>query len=222
MEKLRQINRRDFLKWGAKAAAGLGLTLAAGGCGKEKETPTPDLWKEAVQEFVATKIPKAPATPRTPEATPSPTATSGSETAEIINTVETTKIPVPTANPETLAVPEVLPEWPKTPEKAAALFGGKPQRWEKNPDGGWHLKEEGSRIKIDPRGYLAEGYYDTKPGKNPLCIASAGVEVEIQGGTIWSERGTEEATKKLQQKMAIPIWDDGQQHPCKLLLPEKN
>jgi hypothetical protein len=152
--------------------------------------------------------PKEAATP-TATATPTPEPTA-------------TKTPTPTATPEALAVPEVLPAWPKTAEEVAALFGGSPERWEVNPDGGWHLREEGWTTLIDPHGYLMEGYYDTKPGKNPLCIASAGVEVEIQGGTVWPERGTEETAKELQTKMAIPIWDDGKQHPCQVILPKEN
>lgn len=183
MERLNELNRRDFLKL-------LVLGLLTAGCTRVKPMP------EATATATPTPEPTATKTP-----TPEPTAT---------------------ASPEALAVPEVLPAWPKTAEEVAALFGGSPERWEKNPDGGWHLKEEGFRTLIDPNGYLAEGYYDTKPGKNPLCFSSAGIPFEIQGGTIWTERGTEEAAVELQQKMAIPIWDDGKQHPCQVILPKEN
>lgn len=153
--------------------------------------------------------------PEVPELTVAPTATATPEATA-------TKTPTPTATPEALAVPEVLPAWPKSAEKAAALFGSSPDRWEVNPNGGWHLREEGWRILINPKGYLMEGYYDTKPGKDPLCFASAGVALKIQGGTIWPERGTEESAKNLQKKMAIAVWEDKTQHPCQVILPKEN
>lgn len=114
----------------------------------------------------------------------------------------------------------VLPSFPKTSQEAASLFGGTANRWAKSADGGWHLREEGSRIKIDPRGYLTEGYYDTKPGRDAQCLASAGVAIEVQGATVWPAAGSKVEAENLQKKMAIPVWTDGKQHPCQVVLPD--
>jgi hypothetical protein len=202
--------RREFIK----LAAGIGLVAASSGTGYLLGRH--DRQPEGVQ----------PKPEPTPTRTPTPTATAKAErTATPTQTPEPTKTSTPTATSEVTAVaeatpvPEVLPTWPETAEAAAALFGGSPDRWEKNPDGGWHLREEGWRTLIDPKGYLMEGYYDTKPGKNPSCFTSVGVGVEMQGGTIWPVRGTEKEAKKLQRKMAIPVWDDGKQYPCQVILP---
>lgn len=140
-----------------------------------------------------------------------------------------TRAPRPTCLPEATAVPlvqerpnvpEPLSPWPETPQEAAALFGGSPDRWEKNPAGGWHFEEAPYCTSIDPQGYLMEGYWDTEPGRDPFCVASAGVKVEIQGGTIWPVPGTKETAEELQAKMAIPVWSDGKQHPCQVILPD--
>jgi len=111
-------------------------------------------------------------------------------------------------------------KWPTNAAEAAAAFGGDASRWEATADpGGWHLREEAFSVVINPRGFLAEGYFDTKPGKNPQCFAFI-VPMGVQGATVWSEAGTRENAEKLQGKMAIPKWDDGQSsHPCQVMAP---
>ncbi|MEK7160198.1 MAG: hypothetical protein AAB702_01840 [Patescibacteria group bacterium] len=112
-----------------------------------------------------------------------------------------------------------LPTWPKTAKEAGMLFGTdveskKASRWEPSADGGWHFREEAFVSAVNPQGYVLDGYFDTKPGKNPDCFVSNGVAVGVQGATIWPVSGEQEATILL-DKMALPKWDDGKVHPCR-------
>lgn len=185
------VNRRTFI-------AGLGtgtLGLIAAAC---QPQPT-----EKVVEKEVTRVVEKPVT-----VTPAPVK---SEQQVAAGQVVTDARRVETRN--------VLPAFPKTAQEAASLFGGAVSRWEKSAEGGWHLREEGFRINVDPKGYLMEAYYDTKPGKDPQCFASAGVALEAQGVTVWPVVGTEEAAKDWQKMMAIPVWSDKQQHPCQVVLP---
>lgn len=82
--------------------------------------------------------------------------------------------------------------WPETPVRAAATFGGIPERWEPTADpGGWHLREEAERTIINPSGYPLEGYYDTKPGRDPRQFVST-VAIEVQGCTVWRDATPEQ------------------------------
>lgn len=115
--------------------------------------------------------------------------------------------------------PVNLGAFPKTAQEASAAFGGDASRWEATAEGGWHMREEPFSVVINPRGFLAEGYFDTKPGKNPQCFAFV-VPMGVQGATVWPEAGTRANAEKLQGKMAIPKWDDGQSsHPCQVMAP---
>lgn len=108
--------------------------------------------------------------------------------------------------------------FPTTREEAASAFGKDefskdPNRWELSADGGWHFKEGPVASSVDPKGFVLEGYRDTKPGKNADAFVSNGIEVSMQGGTIWPERGEEEARKLLAKKSPPDRWDDGTVHP---------
>lgn len=122
-----------------------------------------------------------------------------------------------------------LVKWPTNPAEAATAFcvvvSSNPDnkcdasRWEINPDGGWHLREEAYQVQINPKGKLAEGYFDTKPGKNASCFlfnASAGV----QGTTIWNEEGNRKTADNLIKTVAVPKWDDQKDHPCQIMIPQ--
>lgn len=76
--------------------------------------------------------------------------------------------------------------WPTTPAEAAARFapGTSPTRWEVSPEGGWHMREEPFRAIVNPSGFILEGYYDTKPGKDPRQFVSV-LPIEAQGVTVW-------------------------------------
>ena len=135
----------------------------------------------------------------------------------------TTRAPAPTQAPRqgttttTTTGTQATAAFPKTAQEAASLFGGDASRWEPTADpGGWHLREEPFSILLNPKGSLAEGYFDTKPGKNAQCFAFV-VPMGVQGATVWTEPGTRENAQKLQAKMAIPKWDDGQTHPCEVM-----
>lgn len=107
--------------------------------------------------------------------------------------------------------------FPKSAAEAAAIFGGDASRWEPTADCcGWHLREEAFTTLIQPKGFLGEGYNDTKPGKNPDCYTFV-APTSVQGATIWQEAGTYPNAVALQKKMAIPVWDDGKQHACQVL-----
>lgn len=129
-----------------------------------------------------------------------------------------TSTPVTASTPTPVTQASGTAKFPTTPAEAAALFGGDVSRWEKNPDGGWHLREEATTTLVTPNGFLGEGYNDTKPGKNPDCYAFT-VPIAVQGATLWPEPGTRDNAVKLQAKMAIPVWDDGKQHACRVLAP---
>ncbi len=123
------------------------------------------------------------------------------------------------SDPDTGNVAYDPAKFPKSPAEAAALFGGEASRWEPTADpGGWHLREEPYTTLITPNGFLGEGYNDTKPGKNPDCYAFT-VPISVQGTTIWNEAGTKANAEALQAKMAVPMWDDGSSHPCRVLAP---
>lgn len=82
--------------------------------------------------------------------------------------------------------------WPETQAQAATIFGGIPERWETTADpGGWHLREEAERTIINPSGYPLEGYYDTKPGRDPRQFVSA-VAIDVQGCTVWRDATPEQ------------------------------
>lgn len=82
--------------------------------------------------------------------------------------------------------------WPETSAQAAATFGGIRERWEPTADpGGWHLREKPDRTVINPSGYPLEGYYDTKPGRDPRQFVST-VAIEAQGCTIWRDATPEQ------------------------------
>ena len=133
-------------------------------------------------------------------------------------TIET---PTATEQPtvaQTETAKETTGNWPKTSEETAKMFGGEPSDWEMSPDGGWHFIERGECETINPNNYLMEGYYDTAPGKNPFCFVTWG-PATIQGGTIWPVAGSKETAEDLIEKMAIPKWDDGSQHPCQIIEP---
>jgi hypothetical protein len=114
-----------------------------------------------------------------------------------------------------------LPAWPTTAEAAAKLFGGTADRWEATADAtGWHLTERAFRTSINPKGYLAEGYFDTVPGRNPECAVYASAW-DVQGTTIWKAKATEKAMNTLLSKMATPKWTEAKgnnpvEHPCVL------
>lgn len=113
----------------------------------------------------------------------------------------------------------VLPNWPNTPGEAATTFGvddrsRDPNRWRRNPDGGWNFSSGDLASAVNPRGYVAEGYRDTSPGTNADCFVSAGVEVGMQGGTVWSVTGETEA-RSLLQRVPAARWTDGSLHPCR-------
>lgn len=130
-----------------------------------------------------------------------PSATATSVTASTATSVQTTG----------------TAKFPTTPAEAAATFGGDVSRWEPTADpGGWHLREEPFSTVINPHGFLGEGYFDTKPGKNPQCFAFT-IPMGVQGATVWSEAGTRANAEKLQTKMAIPVWDDKSQKPCQVM-----
>jgi hypothetical protein len=128
-----------------------------------------------------------------------------------------------------------LPAWPSTAEQAAALFGvdndtRDPNRWEKNPAGGWHLSEGVERLGqvkdarlINSKGYLVEAFYDLVPGDMAYCYASEGIDQELpaQGATFWPVTGYEEAAK-LQNKMYVPKWNINGVYvpkPCEIISP---
>lgn len=130
-----------------------------------------------------------------------------------------------------------LPAFPKTKAEAASTFGIDPEtrsseRWEKNPDGGWHYGEGQERFgqtknakKLNAQGFLVEFYYDIQPGKNPYCAALEGLNADFpaQGATFWDETGADRA-KKLQAEMAVPKWKvDGQikDMPCEIISPKR-
>lgn len=118
--------------------------------------------------------------------------------------------------PATRAEVRVL-GFPTTREEAASAFGKDefskdPNRWELSADGGWHFKEGPVASSVDPKGFVLEGYRDTKPGKNADAFVSNGVEISMQGGTIWPVRGEGDA-RKLLAKMSPVTWDDGAVHP---------
>ena len=161
----------------------------------------------------------------------SSTPASGEQQVALSTTpsVGTTATPSSTTTPASTPTPSAVTtktagtssaKWPTNAAEAAAAFGGDVSRWEATADpGGWHLREEAFSVVINPRGFLAEGYFDTKPGKNPQCFAFI-VPMGVQGATVWSEAGTRENAEKLQDKIAIPKWDDGQSsHPCQVMAP---
>lgn len=92
-----------------------------------------------------------------------------------------------TLSPTVASVPRQKASWPLGPTEAAATFGGEARRWEPTADCcGWHLREEASRVSIDPRGFAMEGYYDTRPGRDPRQFVAVD-PVEVQGATIWRD-----------------------------------
>lgn len=148
--------------------------------------------------------------------------------------------PTPTARPTTAPPPpaatpvagggirtQSLQKWPSNPAEAAQTFcvvvssnadnRCDASRWELNPDGGWHLREEAFQVSVNPKGYLAEGYYDTKPGKNAQCFLYH-APMGVQGITIWPEPGTRQAADNLFSRMAVAKWDDGTTHPCQVMI----
>lgn len=129
-----------------------------------------------------------------------------------------------------------IPAFPKTVAEAAATFGvdgstRDPKRWELNPDGGWHLSEAQigddtkDALNVNPRGYLTDGFYDTKPGRNPFAFVIVGIDGNIpaQGATFWNETRIDQADK-LQGEMAIPKWKDDSgnvtTHPVTKIVPK--
>lgn len=130
-----------------------------------------------------------------------------------------------------------VPSFPKTREEAAATFGvdgstRDPKRWELTPEGGWHLSEAQigddtkDALNVNPKGYLMEGYYDTKPGRNPFALVAVGIDsnIPIQGATFWNEQRIDQADK-LQNEMAIPKWRDENGnvtiHPVTKIVPNQ-
>lgn len=107
-------------------------------------------------------------------------------------------------------------KFPKSPAEASALFGGTPDRWELNPNGGWHLREEARATPINPNGFLGEGYFDTKPGTDAECFVFAG-RTNVQGATIWNVNPTNEEKNILVAKQDPAKWDDGVLHECYVL-----
>lgn len=168
---------------------------------------------------------------------PQPTAPTA--TVEAKTNVMTLPKPAGWSEEPTLNVVQAtnVPSFPKTRAEAAATFGvdgstRDPKRWEQTAEGeGWHLSEaqevDGTKdaLNINPRGYLTEGYYDTKPGRNPFAWASIDVDGNIpaQGGTVWNEKGGREKAVNLQSKMAIPVWQDdagvATQKPAVIIAP---
>lgn len=86
--------------------------------------------------------------------------------------------------------------WPTNQWEAANTFGGTWDRWERNSQGGWHLRE-GNAVTVYPRGFLGEGFLGSD------CFAFT-IPVSIQGGTLWNEPGTWQSAQNLRNKM--PSW----------------
>lgn len=131
-----------------------------------------------------------------------------------------------------------VPSFPKTAAEAAATFGvdgstRNPSRWEKTPEGdGWHLSEAQigddtkDALNVNPKGYLVEFYYDTKPGRNSFAGVAVGIDskIPVQGGTFWNVQQKDQAAK-LQREMAIPMWKDDNgnvtAHPATIIVPNQ-
>lgn len=128
------------------------------------------------------------------------------------------------------------PSFPRTAAEAAATFGvdgstRNPKRWEKTPEGGWHLSEAQigddtkDALNVNPKGFLMEGYFDTLPGRNPFAWAIIDIDGNIpaQGGTFWNETRGRAKAEKLQREMHTPKWKDAQgkvtDHPAVVISP---
>jgi len=186
-------------------------------------TPTP-VTKTAdgfVPTPTATLVPRVEST-----ATPKVTATVKVEATNTPEVVTSTKeLPKPAAWDHVPVVSLVkavnVPSFPKTAAEAAATFGidgstREPKRWERTAEGdGWHLSEAQSSddtkdaLNVNPRGYLTEGYYDTKPGHNPYAFVIVAIDGKIpaQGATFWNVQQIDQADK-LAGEMAVPKWKD--------------
>ncbi len=132
-----------------------------------------------------------------------------------------------------------IPSFPKTVAEAAATFGvdgstRNPKRWEKTAEGdGWHLSEAQigddtkDALNANPKGWLMEGYYDTKPGRNPFALVAVGIDsnIPVQGATFWNVTKIDQADK-LQAEMAIPKWKDENGnvtvHPVTKIVPNQD
>lgn len=182
MERLK-LNRRDFLKWGARAAAGLGLTLAAGGCGREKETPTPEAkpTKTPSLRLEATKTPKATATLKPTvkaiEETPTPTASTVLE-------VETLKSEATKGIPTSPAITEAA-EPTQTPE--IATEEREVNIWEKY----FQIVDEEGGIPFKGKGMV--NHVETVAPLQIAVLTGGPVEISnrnFPGGSNGEEQGT--------------------------------
>lgn len=231
------------------AKADLAETEARLAALKASLTPTPTIHQSATEVLArATAVRQTEtATPKAivarGESTVTPTATGVSGSAERTNKEVASKmeLPRPAAWDHVPSVSLVqassVPSFPKTATEAAATFGvdgstKDPKRWELTPEGGWHLSEAQigddtkDALNVNPKGYLMEGYYDTKPGRNPYALVAVGINsnIPIQGATFWNEQRVNQADK-LQNEMAIPKWRDENGnvtiHPVTKIVPNQ-
>lgn len=232
MAATQEINRRKFLKL---AGAAIGTVLLAG-CDSVARTidfsGKVDIKPQTGGGVVTGTVGVGSAETPKPVATANPTATQ-----EVGGPVKTLPKPAAWNHEPTINLVRTgsVPSFPKSVAEAAATFGvdgstRNPSRWEKTAEGdGWHLSEAQvgndtkDALNVNARGYLAEFYYDTLPGRNPYCAAIEGIDQNIpaQGGTFWNEKGKARA-EKLQPEMAVPRWRvDGrvEPRPCEIISP---
>lgn len=200
------------------------------------QTPNTRPADDFVPTPTATLVPRVEGT-----VTPTVTATAKAEATNKPEVVTSTmELPKPAAWDHVPVVSLVkavnVPSFPKTAAEAAATFGvdgstKNPSRWEKTAEGdGWHLSEAQigddtkDALNVNPRGYLMEGYYDTRPGHNPFALVAVGIDSNIptQGATFWNVQQIDQADK-LAGEMAIPKWKDDSgnvtNHPVTKIVP---
>lgn len=127
-----------------------------------------------------------------PAAEPTAKPTAVPTTAEVA-AVQATEVPAVAIDVGPISLDSS--NWPTTTQGAADMFGGKPGYFEVitdtiNPSNirtRWHLIEQDNAISVTvPANTSFEGYFDTKPGRDPIAfVATNGVEVKAQGGTFW-------------------------------------
>jgi len=133
-------------------------------------------------------------------------------------------IPVPgqTDTTDTTDTPEITGLWANTATEAAQSFGTdeysrNPANWEPTAEGeGWHLEEDGSIHELTLRDFVAEGYWDTKPGTNPQALVANGGNISVQGATVWNIHG-ERAAQVLWNQKGEYQWPDGTKHTAQAI-----
>lgn len=99
----------------------------------------------------------------------------------------------PEAGPETQ-----IPEFPKNTPEASAIFGGRPEDWQQNTDGGWLLiaLPDDQEVWINPNKRIMEGY-----NKDGIFVSAGNISSNVRGATIWDVRGNEETVTELYNKV---------------------